>query len=283
MNSQNLILLGIGVFVSLIAALIVVDRYLLAEHDPMDPGGLIWRVEAAFSRVRDLEATLETTGGAEAEPVRAVVRYVSGARPAVSIRYLEPASLEDQVMTVDGDLLSQYFPAEKLIVVKRWFGTPLAAVGLAGLDVSRLARDAQAGRVALRVRRDVLHFSGEGLSAPIRLPTTVAGVATPEILSFLPADGVGEAGAPSVAGLGEGSDAAIPGGFVLEATDARTGELVRLVWVDRETFLVTKVIFFERGRQTSSLRLEQIVTNQELAPRDVLDLPRGADVRIVRG
>jgi hypothetical protein len=59
MNNQTLILIGVGLFVGLVVTIAAVEHYLLSEHDPLEPSGLIWRVETAFSRIKDLEAAVQ--------------------------------------------------------------------------------------------------------------------------------------------------------------------------------------------------------------------------------
>lgn len=102
MNNQNLILLGIGLFVGLIVTIAAVDQYLLSEHDPMEPDGLIWRVRTTFSRIKDLEAVLEVIeSGDEDRTVRMLVRLLRGPEPALSVRYLSPDIVRDELFTVD--------------------------------------------------------------------------------------------------------------------------------------------------------------------------------------
>jgi len=70
-----------------------------------------------------------------------LVRLVNTPPRALSVRYLDPPSLRDELFTVDNDLLTHYLPKEDLVVVKRWVGVPLAAIGLASLDLTQLERD----------------------------------------------------------------------------------------------------------------------------------------------
>ncbi len=70
----------------------------------------------------------------------------------------------------------------------------------------------------------------------------------------------------------------IQGGFILEASDARTGELVRMVWIDPETFLVRKVVTFADGKRKTSIEVERLNLNQGLTPEEILALPRGVEV-----
>ena len=95
MNNQNLILFGIAIFVGLIVAAVTLDQAFLAQNNPMDPGGLIARTQAAFDRVKDLELVLDVVStGEENNPLRMRVWYINGPDPAVRILYLSPAELK---------------------------------------------------------------------------------------------------------------------------------------------------------------------------------------------
>ncbi|HHE51630.1 MAG TPA: hypothetical protein ENL30_01035, partial [Candidatus Acetothermia bacterium] len=123
MNSQNLILLGIGIFVSLIVTAVALDQAFLAKNDPMEPGGLLARTEAAFDRIQDMEIVLNVVStGEESHPLQMRVWYINGPDPAARILYLAPRELKGEVYTVDRDLLSHYIPHENMTVIKRWAG-----------------------------------------------------------------------------------------------------------------------------------------------------------------
>jgi hypothetical protein len=283
MNNQSLILLAIGVFVSLIVTVAAIDQYLFDEHPPSEVAGLIWRVENALSRVKDLEAVIEVTESATPQTsVRMIVRLLNQPIPAFSMRYLAPAHLETEVFTVENDLLSHCMPDEGVIVVKRWVGLPLTAVGLAGLDLSQLEAQWQAGRLDLEVLQNVPGFAADAFAGPVSLDRTLTESSEPATNSFCP--GIAEsASAPSPLSLTDGTDVAnaIRGEFILEARDVSTGELVRMVWIDRETYFVQKVVFFSEGRREKTIQLQRIEVDQGLTPEDVLTLPRGLE--IVRG
>ena len=160
MNSQNLIIFAIGVFVGLIVTVAAIDQYLLEEHPPTEVSGLIWRNENAFSRIRDFEAVLEITkAGAPNEPVRMLVHYLNAPIPVLSVRYLRPDSIKGEQFVVQNDQLSHYLPQENLVVIKRWVGVPLAAVGLGNFDLSGLKEDWSSGRVTIEVVQNVPGFT----------------------------------------------------------------------------------------------------------------------------
>lgn len=283
MNSQNLILLGIGLFVGLIVTIAAIDQYLLNEHDPMEPDGLIWRVKTAFSRIKDLEAVLEVTeSGEEEEIVRMLVRFLNGPEPALSVRYLDPVTVRDELFTVDRDLLSHYLPQENLIVVKRWVGFPLAAVGLASFDLLQLEKEWRAGRIRLRVVQDISGFGTDLFPSSILLSERLSGYPRLEPFSISLGAPDEDPFLPGFAGLkGVLADGSIQGGYILEVTDGKSGDLSRMIWIDRESFLVRKVVFFVGGRRTSSIRVQRITLDQGLTAEEILALPRG--VEVIRG
>jgi len=279
MNNQNLILLGVGLFVSLIIGVAAVDQYMMSEHDPMRPDGLIWRVKTAFDRIKDLEAVIGITNEGESEPTRLLVRLVRGTEDALSVRYLDPKPMRDELFTVSRDLLSHYIPQENLIVVKRWAGLPLTEIGLVSLSLKQLEADWKAGRVELKVVRGRAGFNLELFSSPIDLAETISGRIVAQPFSICTGTG-GERLIPrGIADIGGGgSGASIEGGFILEVSAPKTGELERMVWIDPETFLVRKVVIFTHGKRSASIELERISLNQGLTAEEVLALPRGVEV-----
>jgi len=283
MNSQNLVLLGIGLFLALIIAVTAVEQYLLNEHDPMEPEGLIWRSKIAFSRIKDLEAVLEVAESeAEDRVVRMLVRFLNGQDWAMSVRYLDPAELRDEVFTIERDLLSHYLPQENLIVVKRWIGLPLTVIGLASFDLSQVEKEWRAGKVRLKVKQDIPWFGVDLFSSPILLSETLAGCSRSEPSSVFLNTHVEDPYLPGFSRFeGMVSGGPIQGGYILEVTDAQSGELVRMIWIDRESFLVKKVVFFTNGMRSTSIRMQWVTLDQGLTTEEILALPRG--VEVIRG
>jgi len=298
MDNQNLIILAIGIFVALIVTVVAVDQYLLDEHPPTEVSGLIWRIENAFSRIRDLEAVLEITKpGAPDELIRMVVRYLSGPIPALSVRYLRPESIKDERFAVQNDQLWHYLPQENLVVIKRWVGVPLAAIGLGNLDLSGLKEDWAAGRVKVEVVQDVPGFTQDLFKTPLVLAETFARVdggtspfsstfsalGCPISFSFCPALEPDDSGTTSWGQIATlGASDAIGGSYILEVRDARSDELLRMIWVEHDTFLIRKIVTFRDGQRATSLYVERIDLDQGLTEEEVLTLPtRG--VETIRG
>ena len=298
MNNQSLIIFAIGAFVALIVTVAAVDQYLLDEHPPTEVSGLIWRIENAFSRVRDLEAVLEITREHELdEPIRMVVRYLSGPIPALSVRYLRPDAVKDERFVIQNDQLSHYLPEENLIVIKRWVGVPLAAIGLAQLDLSGLRDDWTAGRVRIEIVQDAPGFTPDLFPSPVTVAASFAqpGTADSFFSSTFPADRYpiafsfcaefeAEDADPTIwEGLTSlGIPAVIGSSYILEVRDSRSDELVRMIWVDRETFLIRKIVVFEDGNRSTTLLVERIDLDQGLTEEEILTLPtRG--VETIRG
>jgi hypothetical protein len=299
MNNQNLIILAIGVFVALIVTVVAVDQYLLDEHPPTEVSGLIWRIENAFSRIRDLEAVLEVTkAGAPNEPIRMVVRYLNGPIPALSVRYLRPEGIKDERFVVQNDQLWHYLPQENLVVIKRWVGVPLAAIGLGNLDLSGLKEDWSAGRVKVEVVQDVPGFTRDLFQTSLALATSFSQIDDgtspfssafstqdcPISFSFCPTLEVDDG--PYTTSWGQtttlGASGAIGGSYILEVRDARSDELVRMIWVERDTYLIRKIVAFKDGQRSTSLYVERIDLDQGLTEEEVLTLPtRG--VETIRG
>jgi hypothetical protein len=279
MNSQSLVLLAIGLFMALVVTVAAVDQYLSEEHPPSEVDGLIWRVENALSHIQDLEAVLVITeSGTASGTIRVLVRMLNGVLPSLSVRYLDPAGVKDELFTVQTDLLSHYLPRENLIIVKRWVGAPLAAVGLAGLNLSQLKQDWNAGRVRVEVLRNVVGFSPDAFPALLVLGQTLANSTSATSWSFCSV-----ANETASAGLGFGRVHEMTvrnwiwGGYILEVRDVRSGDVTQMVWIDRDTYLVEKVVFYSAGQRSKTIRVERMTIDQGLTAEDVLSLPRGVD------
>jgi len=284
MSGQSLVLLAVGLFASLVVTVAAVDRYLLDEHPPSEIGGLLWRVENALGRAQDMEISLASTEyGDNPETVRMVVRVLVGPVPALSIQYTEPESMRDQVVTIENDLLSHYLPEADLLVIKRWTGVPLAAVGLAGLDVSRLRAEWQQGTVTVQILDSTASFDSGALATSFAFAGTLTSTSLDQgtSLSATPSpafdpDLSGFASAPSIS-LSD----PLYGSYIMEVRDAESGRLTQTLWFDRRTFLVQKVVFFEDDRRVRTLEIERLLLNQGLTADEILVLPRAAST--IRG
>jgi hypothetical protein len=261
-------------FASLVVAVAGVNHYLLEQHPPSEASGLLWRVENALSTAQDLLIDLAATEyGGTPVTVRMVVRAIVAPIPALSVEYTEPESLAGQIVTVENDLLSHYLPQDDLIVVRRWSGVPLAGVGLAGLDMSKLRSDIQQGTVTARVVDDVPSLSSNSPRADFTLAEPPIGVALSEQSPL---------GSPSFAipvselAVTTSSDAAGPRSYIVEVTDAKSGRLAESLWIDRGTYFIQKVVYYENGQRVRVIEVERMVMNQGMTIDEVLILPRAS-------
>jgi len=311
MNNQSLILLAIGAFVALIVAVVAVDQYQLDEHPPTEVGGLIWRVENAFSHIQDLEATLQVTDESQlAENVRMKVRYVKGPPPVLSMRYVPPqeanessfiSSVRDETFTINHDQLFHYIPSEDIIVSKRWPGVPLVMIGLALFDMSQIRSEWLAGNTEIKIIQDISGFSGIAFSTPLSIsesfshtpapftPFSEQSLPTPQFyalcFSFCPDIQIGEA-QPSSTELMQSqfteSGNSIPGSYILEVRDAESRDLLRMIWIDDETYLIQKVVMFKNGQRSATLLVQLITIDQGLTEAEVITPPQPG-VENIRG
>lgn len=283
MNSQNLILLGIAIFVSLIVAAVAFDQAFLAKNNPMDPGGLLARTEAAFNRVQDLEIVLDIVStGEENNPLRMRVWYVNGPDPAARIVYLAPSTLKGQVYTVDRDLLSHYLPQQNMTVIKRWAGFPLTDLGLSSFDLSGIKQQWRDGKITLRVTQNVPRFDMHVFPCDLLVTETIAGCVQWRPFSIALGETKTSRLVPSISGVTSDTGLSpIPGGFVLRVYDKSTGEITKMISIDRGTFLVRQVVIFSDGKRTTTLYASQTILNQNLNRDEILVLPRGT--QIIRG
>ncbi len=283
MNSQNLILLGIGIFVSLIVTAVALDQAFLAKNDPMEPGGLLARTEAAFDRIQDMEIVLNVVStGEESHPLQMRVWYINGPDPAARILYLAPRELKGEVYTVDRDLLSHYIPHENMTVIKRWAGFPLSDLGLASFDLRTVEEEWKQGKVNLRVSQNVPRFDMTLFPTDLLVTNTLAGCTQWDPFSIsrgyqpTPSLSMSISGVTSDTGLNP-----IPGGFVLQVYDKETGQITKMFSIDRETFLVRQIVLFADEERTTTIYASQMIINQDLNRDEILVLPRGTT--IIRG
>ena len=90
--------------------------------------------------------------------------------------------------------------------------------------------------------------------------------------------------APSLLGFAPSlaADAATPTrrSHVIEVRDAATGNLVQVLWIDRGTYFVRKVVYYHGDRLARTIEVERLLINQGLTSEDVLAVPRaGVTVR----
>ena len=299
MNNQNLILLSLGALMMLIVTVATVDQYLLDEHPPTEVEGLIWRVENAFNRIMDLEATLQVTDESRpAENVRMKVRYVKGPPSVLSMRYVPPqdasedlfiSSVRDETFTIQNDQLFHYIPSEDVIVSKRWPGVPLVTIGLGVFDMSQLKSDWVAGNTEIKILQDISGFSGIPFAISLSILDSFGHTSIVPFaffsaqeaasaqsyalyFSFCPDLPVGEPQAN--VGLSQSlfaeSGSSMPGSHILEVRDSDTKDLLRMVWIDRETYLIQKVVTFKNGQRSATLLVELMTIDQGLTKAEVI-------------
>jgi len=284
MSGQSLVLLAVGLFASLVVTVAAVDRYLLDEYPPSEIAGLLWHVENALGRAQDMEISLASTEyGGNAETVRMVVRVLVSPVPALSIHYTEPESMRDQIVTIQNDLLSHYLPEADLLVIKRWVGVPLAAVGLAGLDVSRLRAEWQRGLVTVQILDSTVGLASSALATSFAFAGTLTSTSLDQGTSLSATSS--PAFDPDLSGFASPPSISLSdplyGSYIVEVRDTESGQLTRTLWVDRRTFLVQKVVFFEDDRRVRTLEIERLLLNQGLTADEILVLPRAAST--IRG
>ena len=305
MNNQTLLLLTLGLFMGLIVTVAAVNQYLLDKHPPTEVDGLLWRIENALDRVRDLEATIQITQEAfPGDTLRIKVLYVKGPPPTLSMRYLRIQELgsaqsstaaRDEMITVEGDMLRHYLPTQRNPLSERWPGLPLAAIGLGVFQVSQIRADWAAGRTEIRIVQPIGGFSelplGSLLTWVQSFSQPPASVATSFAISVC-AETASTFGRASLflrvfeeeptygLGLASSLDAqaidalATSRPYVLEVRDAQTNELIRMVWVDRETYLVQRVVTFKQGQRDATLLVQLIAIDQGLTSEEVLVHPQ---------
>lgn len=272
MSGQGFVLVAVGLFASLVVAVAGVNHYLLEQHPPSEASGLLWRAENALSTAQDLRIDLSTTEySGSPVTVRMVVRAIVAPVPALSVQYTEPDSLAGQIVTVQNDLLSHYLPQDDLVVVRRWSGVPLAAVGLAGLDVSRLRAEIQQGTVTARVVDDIPSLSSDSPRAAFAFAQPSIGVA---LSDDNPLSSASFSVPASTFAASTSSDFETQRSYIVEVTDAKSGQLAESLWIDRGTYFIQKVVYYSDGQRVRAIEVDRLLMNQGMTIDEVLILPR---------
>jgi hypothetical protein len=73
-----------------------------------------------------------------------------------------------------------------------------------------------------------------------------------------------------------GASDPLHGSYVIEVREAESGRLTETLWIDRTTYLIQKIVYFEVERRVRTLEVERWVTDQGLTADEVLALPRAA-------
>jgi hypothetical protein len=306
MNSQNLILLGSGLFVAIIVAFLAYDEFQQREHRPTEPQGLIWQVNTAFDRIRDLEMVIEidapaangarhgtlapalasteaatdSTPTALASPVQILVRYINDGQPAVSLRFPveDGDTTNDELLVVDGGRLSHFLPEENTTITR--FG--LARLSLVQLalsmfrlgDVDAVCREES---VELSVEQDMAGPPADLFAPALRLQTSLSGEPTGNGgLCLDPLRCAASTDWSYVALEDPMVQSPIQGGYVLKVADEDSGTLRAMIWIDQNDYTVRKTVYYVDGQRAYSQRVLRIELNPGLTREDVVALPRGA-------
>jgi outer membrane lipoprotein-sorting protein len=78
---------------------------------------------------------------------------------------------------------------------------------------------------------------------------------------------------PGFASTGSGLFGEGLASYVIEVRDAASGELVQAVWVDRATYLLQRIVYFEDEQRARALEVENMRINQGLTVDEVLVTP----------
>jgi outer membrane lipoprotein-sorting protein len=276
MNGQTLLLLAVGLFMSLVVTVATVIHYQFEQHPASVASGLLWRVENALTGVQDLQAEVTATQfDGSAQPVQMEVRAILAPVPALAVEYMAPEDLSGQIVTVNNDLLSHYMPKEALLIVRRWSGLPLAAVGLAGLDVSSLRTQLEQGVVTARVFDSSASLAPVGLSGELQVEATLASPTQSE--SATTSEGTVTASRPNLSGVATSpvADSSNPlyECYVVEVRDAKSGGLTETLWINHRTYFVQKVVYYEKDQRVRQIEVSWLQVNQGLTTDSVLTLP----------
>jgi len=310
MNNQSLILLALGTFVALIVTVVAIHQSSLDQHPITEVGGLIWRVGDKFDRIQDLEVTLQVTDESRpGEYVKFKIKYVKNPTPVLSMRYVPPedvsedvfmSSVGNETFSIKNDQLSHYIPSENVTVSKRWPSISLVHIGLGFFNLSQVKVDWEAETTEIRILQDPgfseipsatsLSLGVKSFSYTANPFDRISGLEPqgsesyalcfsfcPDLQVEDPTSSVGFAQS-----LFEYSGGTLQDSHILEIRDAQSKALLRMIWIDPATLLVQKIVTFRDGERSTTFLVQSITIDQGLIESDVIT-PLPDDVLNIRG
>ncbi len=290
MQDQNWILIGVALFLSLMVTITTVEHLLQERHDPGTPDGLIWQIQRRLLPTKDVDAVLSisTAGraGAGSTHLRLHVQAIVTPQFALRIQYLDPPELRGQIFILHDNVLSHYHPLTNIVVTRELPEIATTAIEQIGLDLLRLQQKWQAGEIDLRVVRTRVMFAGFLVKSPIDLPTSLANFSSSvqqgnlSVSCVVMVDGRCFQHSLGITFTATATSANKPirKAYILEVKKAGTTELMNIIWVDHETFLIDRIAFFFAGQRTRTVVVEQITFNQNLTLNNILFLPYGIEI-----
>jgi len=247
---------------------------------------LLFKLEKTYARIDDVQAfvTINQIGaeGQEGRTVRVRLQALAG-RAILRIEYLEPPELYGQIITLEGDELSQYLPASKTIIKRKLSPEDVMTTLLRSLDLKTALKRLRSGDFDLKVKRSVGGFFGD--SADMKLATSISKLSiglrpeNPLTLSFFdyPFEN---------ALLNKRlSDLAVEQ-LVLEISAKMP--LAQRIWLDPQTLFVRRLetqLFLKFAGKTREIKIiadiESMHINANLTREKLLVLPQDARVIIV--
>jgi predicted secreted protein len=79
-----------------------------------------------------------------------------------------------------------------------------------------------------------------------------------------------------------GSGSSIQNSHVLEVRDAQSKDLLRMIWIDRKTYLIQKIVTFKNGQRSATITVQLITIDAGLMESDVIAPPQDG-VENIRG
>ncbi len=290
MQNQTWILIGIAIFLSLMVAITTAEHFLQQRHDPGTPDGLIWHIQRRLLPTKDVDAVLSIStvglGGASNTHMRLHVQAIITPQLALRIKYLDPPELRGQIFILHNNVLLHYLPLTNVIVTRELPEIATTAVAQIGLDLIRLQQKWKARELDMRVVRTRVMFADFLIESPINIPTSLANLSSPvhqknlSISCILMVEGRYYQHSLGItfnttAARGEKP---IQKAYILEIKQPGTAELVYMIWVDHETFLIDRIAFFFAGQRTRTVFIEQVTFNQDIALNNIIYLPQGTEI-----
>lgn len=143
-----------------------------------DKVDLLFSLEKTYARIDDVQVFIAINQigaeGQEGRTVKVKLQALAG-RAILRIEYLEPPELYGQILTLEGDELSQYLPTSHTIIKKKLAPEDIMTTLLRSVDLKTALKRLRSGDFSLKITRHVGGFFGD--SGDIKLSISISKLA----------------------------------------------------------------------------------------------------------
>lgn len=249
-----------------------------------DVQDLLWRLGKTYAQIDDIQASITINqigaAGQEGKAVRVRLQALAG-RAILRIEYLEPPELYGQIITLEGDELSKYYPNSKTIIKQKLTPEDIMTSLLRSLDLKTALKYLRSGNFSPKVKRRVGGFLEN--SRDIKLDMSISKL-TMELRAHNPLNlSLFDYPFENTLLKKKLSDLAVEQ-LVLEISSKTL--LAQKIWLDPQSLLVRRLeaqLFLKSAGQIRAIKIiadvDRMYINQNLTRGSLLALPE--DARII--